>query len=116
MFVCLGLCEKPHYVSDPSKLEALLHKTDTKVFLVLRYQGSTCVDSYYHEVKQHINCGMITHSAKETGQQKEQWGWGLEVTRKCEGKGWKKLEKGGVVGNVGGDLHKIVGLAPLPTT
>ena len=82
VFVCLGLFEKPHYVSDPSKREALLHKTDTKVFLVLRYQGSTCVDLYYHEVKQHINCGMITHSAKEAGQQKEQWGWGLEVTGK----------------------------------
>ena len=24
---------------------------------------------------------MITHSARKTGQQKEQWGWGLEVTR-----------------------------------
>ena len=24
-------------------------------------------------------CGVITFSAKETGQQKEQWEWGLEV-------------------------------------
>ena len=28
---------------------------------------------------------MITHSAKETGQQKEQWGWGVEVTGKLGG-------------------------------
>ena len=56
--VCVGLCvcvllsqstgRKSHYVSDLSKLDALLHKTHIKVFLVLRYQGSTCVDSYYH--------------------------------------------------------------------
>ena len=36
--------EKPHYVSDPSKLDALLHKIHSKVVLVLRYQGLTCID------------------------------------------------------------------------
>ena len=30
-----------------------------------------------------MKCGMITHSTKETGQQKEQWKkWGLQVTGK----------------------------------
>ena len=43
---------------------------------------------------------MITHSVKDTGQQKEQWGWGLEVTGEWEGVGWKKIEKEGV-GNIG---------------
>ena len=44
---------------------------------------------------------MITHSAKDTGQQKEQWGGGLGVTGEWEGGvGWKKIEKEGV-GNIG---------------
>ena len=33
-------------MSDLSKLGVLLHKTHIKVLLVLRYQGSTCVDPY----------------------------------------------------------------------
>ena len=36
------------------------------------YQGLTCVDPYYHYVKYHIKHGVISHSAQETGQQKEQ--------------------------------------------
>ena len=32
---------------------------------------------------------MITHSVKETGQQKEQWGWWLEVTGKSGGERWE---------------------------
>ena len=32
-----------------------------------------------------MKCGMITHSTKETRQQKEQWEWGLEVTGKWGG-------------------------------
>ena len=41
---------------------------------------------------------MITHSAKETRQEKKQWGWVLEVTGKlgCE----QNLKKG--LGNRGG--------------
>ena len=42
---------KNHTVSDLSKLDTLLHKTYIKVLLVLWYQGSTCVDPYYHYVK-----------------------------------------------------------------
>ena len=42
---------------------------------------------------------MFTHSTKETGHQKEQWGWGLEVTGKWWG-WWTKFEKEGV-GNMG---------------
>ena len=39
---------------------------------------------------------MITHSAKETGQQKVQWGWHLKVTGKWGGGvGWTKFEKEG---------------------
>ena len=48
---------------------------------------------------------MITHSAKETGQQKEQWGWRLE---EWVGQNLKKMGVGNRVG-----LHKIGGLAPL---
>ena len=33
--------KKIHYVSDPSKLDTLLHKTHNKVLLVLRHQGFT---------------------------------------------------------------------------
>ena len=45
---------------------------------------------------------MITHLAKETGQQKEQCGWGLQVTGKWRGGGnWTKFEKrGGGIGNI----------------
>ena len=46
---------------------------------------------------QHIKCGAITHSAKETRQQKEQWGaWGREVTGKGEegvGQNLKKRDR-----------------------
>ena len=38
---------------------------------------------------------MISHSGTETGQQKELWGWGLEVTGKLGRGGWIKFEKGG---------------------
>ena len=48
-----------------------------------------------------------THSAKETEQQKEQWGLGLEVMGKW-GEGGQNLKKRGE-----GVLHKIVGLARL---
>ena len=48
-----------------------------------------------------------THSAKETEQQKEQWGLGLEVMGKW-GEGGQNLKKRGEE-----VLHKIVGLAPL---
>ena len=54
------------------------------------------------------------HSAKETGQQKEQWGWRLEAAGKEGGGGsGQTLKKG--VGNIGG-LHKVEGVrSPLPT-
>ena len=38
-----SICKKPRHVVDLMKLDALLHKTQSKV-LVWRYQGSTCVD------------------------------------------------------------------------
>ena len=40
---------------------------------------------------------MITHSAKELGQQKEQWVWGLKVATKWGGGGedWTEFEKRG---------------------
>ena len=55
---------------------------------------------------------MITHSAKETGQQKEQLGWRLEVTGKW---GWlvgQNLKKEGEVSTIGGSSWKG-GLEPL---
>ena len=53
--VCACVCvisnqstsKKPH-VWDLSKLDALMHKAHIKVLLVVRYQGWTCVDPYYH--------------------------------------------------------------------
>ena len=56
VFVCLCVClcecvitnqstsKKPHYVSEVSNFDALLHKRHIKALLGLRYQGSTCVD------------------------------------------------------------------------
>ena len=50
---------------------------------------------------------MITHLSKETGQQKEQWGWGLEVTGNWgEGDGQNLKKKGGGGGNIGGGSSK----------
>ena len=44
-------------------------------------------------VKQHLKCGVITHSAKETRQQKEEWWWDYRW-QECErGWGWTKFEK-----------------------
>ena len=40
--------KKPHCMSDLSKLDTLLHKTHIKALLVLRNEGLTCVDPYYH--------------------------------------------------------------------
>ena len=54
---------------------------------------------------------MITHSAKEAGQQKEQWGLGVVSDREVGvewGGGWTKFEKKGEVGRIRA-LHKIGG-------
>ena len=60
------------------KLDTFLHKTRIKVLRLI------------------IKCGMIAHSAEETRQQNEQWGWGLETTEKWEGGGsGQKLKEGG---------------------
>ena len=49
----------------------------------------------------HLKCGAITHSAKETRQQNEQWGWGWRQ----QGRGaWTKFEEGG------GGVDNIVGV------
>ena len=48
-----------------------------------------------------MKCGMITHSTKETRQQKEQWEWGLEVTGKWGGGRVGQNLKKSVVGNIG---------------
>ena len=45
---------------------------------------------------------MITHPAKEIGQQKKQWGCVLEVTGNWGG-GWTKFEKG-EWRNIGGGI------------
>ena len=44
-------------------------------------------------------------SVKETRQQKEQWGWGLEALGEW---GWTKFDEE-VVGNIG-DIHKMEGV------
>ena len=48
VFVCVcdiksGYKQKPHYVSDLSRLDVSLRKIHSKIFLVLRYQGFLCV-------------------------------------------------------------------------
>ena len=55
-------------------------------------------------LKWHIKCVVITHSAKETRKQKEQWGWGLEMTGKWSWRegGIQHLKKRRGVGNIGG--------------
>ena len=66
----------------------------------------------------------ITHSAKETRQQKEQWGWRLEATGKVgldrilkkRGREGGRVDNIGKVGGGGGSLRKIVRVRkPLPT-
>ena len=81
------ISRKPSYVSDLSKLDALLYKTRSKVLLVLRCQGSAYVDLLYHQVKQYIKCGIITHSVKKRRQQNKQlkWSFGGEGEKKGEG-------------------------------
>ena len=48
LYMCVTLSQstsrKPHYVSDLSKLDTLLHKAHSMGLLVLWYQGSTYVD------------------------------------------------------------------------
>ena len=51
-FVCVSCVlsnqsnnQKPHWVSDHSKLDTFWHKTHSYILLILRYQGSTCVDT-----------------------------------------------------------------------
>ena len=83
---------KNHIVSDLSKLGALLYETHIKVLLVLRYQGSMYVDPYLR--------GTITHSTRETEQQKGKSELGLEVIGKFGREGRPKFEKG-LVGNIG---------------
>ena len=64
-------------------------------------------------MKQHTKCGLITHSAKERGQQKEQYGWGLEI-QGIGGRGMvvgQNLKKWGIVKIEG--LYKIGGLVTL---
>ena len=47
-FVCVisnhSTNKKPLHVLNLGKLDVLLHKTHSKLFLILRCQGSTCVD------------------------------------------------------------------------
>ena len=48
VFVCVisnqSTSKKPYYVSVLSKPDTLFHKTHSKVLLVLRYKGLTCID------------------------------------------------------------------------
>ena len=40
-----------------------------------------------------IKCGRMTHSVKETGQQKEHCGWGVGCDNEGGGGRWTKFEK-----------------------
>ena len=94
--VCVYVCvissqkntSKKLHVSNLRKLDALLCKSHNKILLVLRYQGYPNIKRY-----QDNKCSAITLSAKETIQQKEQWGWRLNVVGKGSGvdKIWKTM-------------------------
>ena len=89
------------------ELDTLLHKTCIKV---LRLDMCTSMISL-SEIA-HLKYGAITHSAKETRQQNEQWGWGLEATEKGD---WTKFEEA-ERGQYRGGIHKIGGVrTPLQT-
>ena len=63
------------------KLDALFHKTRIKVLRLDMCTSMISLSKIPHQLR------AITHSAKETRQQNEQWRWVLEATRK----GWKKI-------------------------
>ena len=80
-------------MSDHNKFDALFHKTHIKVLLVPRLNMCRSILS----LKWHIKCVVITHSAKETGKQKEQWGVrvGGDGEVELEGGGGQNLKKKG---------------------
>ena len=69
------------------KLGSLLHKRRIKV---LRLDMCTSMTSL--SKTGHFKCDAITHSAKETRQQNEQWGWGWREHGK---RGEQNLKKRG---------------------
>ena len=89
------------------KLDSLLHKRRIEV---LRLDMCTSMISLSKIA--HLKCDAITHSAKETRQHNEQWGWGWrQQGRRGVNKIWRRW-----VGIIGGGLHKIRELGiPLPT-
>ena len=95
-------------MSELSKLDTLLHKTPIKVLIVLRYQGSTCVDllsKIAHEMwHDHHLAAKGKRTTEITGvvngrglEVKGKWGGG---GRGCGGKNLKK------VGNIRGVFIK----------
>ena len=89
-------------MSDLSKLDTLLHKTP--ILIVLRYQGSTCVDllsKIAHEMwHDHHLAPKGKRTTEITGVVS---GRGLEVKGKWGGGGGKNLKK---VGNIRGVFIK----------
>ena len=116
--LCVYLCmisnqsthEKPHYVSGLSKPDTLLRKTQIQVLLVLRYQGSTCVDSL-------LSLSKIAHQMWSD----HPFNHRNRTMERTVGRGWRWQGSGGGgqnlkkvrVGNVGG-LLKIGVSTPLP--
>ena len=111
MCVCVFVCvisnqntsKKPHYVSDLSKLDALLHKTQTNVLLVLRL--NICRSILLSKIAHQMWCDQPFSQRNMTTERTGEVGVGgdREV-------GDKILKRGG--SNIG-DLNKIRGLAPL---
>ena len=92
--------KKSNFVSDFSKLDALLHKTHIKSILVLRHQGVKCVDPYSTS-----NVVQLPIQPKKQGNRKSSWdgGWRQQGMCVCVcvcggggGGGWSKFEKGGL--------------------
>ena len=71
------------------KLDSLLHKRRIKV---LRLDIRTSMISLSKIA--HVKSDAITHSAKETRQQNEQWGWGWRQQGRSGGEQNLKKEEG----------------------
>ena len=109
--VCVCVCvisnqntsKKPHYVSDLSKLDVLLHETYIKVLLELRYIGRSI-----------LSLGKIAHQmwrdhpfSQRNRTTERTVGVGLGGDRKVGGRGWTKFEKGGGSRQYREGFHKI---------
>ena len=92
------------YPNAHYEIDSLLHKTRIRVPRL-----DMCPSMISLSKIAHLKCDSITHSAKETRQQNEQWGWGWRQ----HGRGGEQNLKKGEGRQYRGGLHKIGGLGSL---